>query len=217
VRIVLLGCPGAGKGKQAKSLRARLGVPQISTGDMLREAVQSGSQLGKEVAAIMDAGELVSGDIIMAIVKERLQAPDCAHGYIFDGIPRTLEQADSMRNAGIVVDTVINLAINDEAIVERMAGRWMHAASGRTYHTQFNPPKDVGFDDITGEPLTQRKDDQEPVVRNRLAVYHTQTAPLIQYYQSESESAVYHQVSAEGPVEEVTQRLLAILLAASSK
>ena len=212
MKVVLLGCPGAGKGTQAKCLSEQLGIPQISTGDMLRAAVRSGSELGQKVAAIMDSGELVSDAIIMALVKERLQDPDCLKGYLFDGFPRTLGQAEAMRQEGIALDYVINLAIDDESIVIRMAGRRVHPGSGRSYHLAFHPPKTDGLDDITGEPLIQREDDHEAVVRNRLTVYHTQTAPLISYYQSDNVAVAFSEVSAEGAVDVVTQRLLTILV-----
>ncbi len=211
MRVVLLGCPGAGKGTQAKCLSESLAIPQISTGDMLRKAVRSGKPLGEQVAAVMDSGELVSDDLIMALVKERLQQPDCQSGYLFDGFPRTLVQAESMLAEGILVDHVINLDIDDEAIVQRMAGRRVHPASGRTYHVSFNPPQQAGVDDVTGESLVQREDDQEDVVRKRLMVYHEQTAPLIDYYQSCNQPIVYETISADAPVPEVTEKLLAIL------
>lgn len=184
MRIILLGPPGAGKGTQAAYIKEQFGIPQISTGDMLRAAVKSGSELGQQVQQVMDAGELVSDDLILALVKERIKQPDCANGYLMDGFPRTIAQADGMRQAGIDIDCVVELQADDEEIIRRMSGRRVHPESGRTYHTHFNPPRVPDRDDVTGEPLIQRDDDREDTVRKRLEVYHEQTEPLIKYYQN---------------------------------
>jgi adenylate kinase len=182
MRLILLGPPGAGKGTQAASITADYGIPQISTGDMLRAAVKAGTSLGLAAQKVMDSGSLVSDDIIIGLVRERLRAPDCAKGYLFDGVPRTIPQAEALKNAQVRVDVVLELDVPDAAIVERMSGRRVHPASGRTYHVQFNPPKVEGKDDVTGEDLIQRDDDREETVKKRLAVYHAQTEPLIAYY-----------------------------------
>jgi adenylate kinase len=183
MKIILLGPPGAGKGTQAKFICEAYKIPQISTGDMLRAAVKAATPVGLEAKKIMDAGELVSDDLILALVKERITEEDCNSGYLFDGFPRTIVQAEGMLEAGIDVDYVVELQVDDEAIVERMSGRRVHLASGRTYHVIYNPPKTPDIDDVTGEPLIQRDDDKEETVRNRLKVYHDQTAPLIAFYQ----------------------------------
>jgi adenylate kinase len=182
MKILLLGPPGAGKGTQANVLMHEFGIPQISTGDMLRAAVKSGSPLGKELKQVMDAGELVSDDLILELVKERVSQEDCHNGYLFDGFPRTIAQAEGMKRNGIVVEYVIELQVDDEEIIKRMSGRRIHPGSGRTYHVEFNPPRQEGKDDVTGEPLVQRDDDKEETVRKRLQVYHEQTSPLIEYY-----------------------------------
>ncbi|MCU0303509.1 MAG: adenylate kinase [Thermoanaerobaculales bacterium] len=182
MRLILLGPPGAGKGTQAAHICTTLGIPQISTGDMLRAAVKAGTELGLKAKAKMDAGDLVSDDIIIGLVKERIQAPDCAGGFLFDGFPRTLAQAEAMLDAGVDIDAVIEIAVPDDEIVRRMSGRRVHLASGRTYHVVFNPPKVEGRDDVTGEPLIQRDDDNEATVRNRLATYHDQTEVLTKFY-----------------------------------
>lgn len=182
MRVILLGPPGAGKGTQAAFIREAYGIPQISTGDMLRAAAKAGTPLGLAAMRVMDSGSLVSDDIIIGVVKERLREPDCANGYLFDGFPRTLRQADALKEAGVALDYVIEIDVPDAAIIERMSGRRVHVASGRTYHVKFNPPNITGRDDITGEPLVQRVDDSEETVMNRLAVYHTQTEPLVAYY-----------------------------------
>lgn len=182
MRLILLGPPGAGKGTQATFIKERYGIPQISTGDMLRAAVKAGTPLGLEAKKIMDAGGLVSDDIIMGLIEERLKEPDCAKGYLLDGFPRTLAQAEAMRKLGIDVDYVVKIEVPDEEIVVRMSGRRVHLPSGRTYHVVFNPPKIPGKDDVTGEDLIQRDDDREETVRKRLAVYHAQTSPLWDYY-----------------------------------
>ncbi len=182
MRMILLGPPGAGKGTQARFICERYGVPQISTGDMLRAAVAAGTELGKQAKAVMDAGELVSDDIIIGLVKERITEPDCSSGFLFDGFPRTLAQAEAMRDAGVDIDAVVEIAVPDDEIVARLSGRRSHPGSGRVYHVTFNPPKVEGVDDITGEPLVHRDDDCEETIRNRLANYHAQTEVLTSYY-----------------------------------
>jgi adenylate kinase len=182
MRLILLGPPGAGKGTQAKFICERYAIPQISTGDMLRAAVAAGSELGRKAKAVMDSGALVSDDIIIGLVKERIAGPDCAHGFLFDGFPRTLPQAEAMRAAGVAIEAIIEIEVPDDEIVKRMSGRRAHIASGRTYHVVFNPPKCAGIDDVTGEPLIQRDDDREEVVRKRLAAYHAQTEVLSSFY-----------------------------------
>src|SRR5512144_3040541 len=182
MRLILLGPPGAGKGTQAQYICDAYGIPQISTGDMLRAAVKAGTPLGRQVKKVMDSGALVSDDIIIGLVKERIAQPDCANGFLFDGFPRTIPQADALTAAGIKLDVVLEIDVPDEAIIERMSGRRTHPASGRTYHIKFNPPKVPDRDDVTGEPLIQRDDDKEETVRNRLAVYQRQTRPLVAYY-----------------------------------
>jgi adenylate kinase len=183
MRLILLGPPGAGKGTQATYIKDAFGIPQISTGDMLRAAVKAGTPLGLAAKNVMDTGGLVSDDIIVGLVRERLKAPDCANGYLFDGFPRTIPQAEAMKNAGVAIDYVLEIDVPDSAIVERMSGRRVHVASGRTYHVKFNPPKVAGKDDVTGEDLIQRDDDKEETVLNRLSIYHAQTKPLVAYYQ----------------------------------
>jgi adenylate kinase len=212
MRIILLGPPGAGKGTQANFIKEHYGIPQISTGDMLRAAVKAGTPLGLAAKKVMDAGQLVSDDIIIGLVKERLKQPDCAAGYLFDGFPRTIPQADAMKQAGIAVDVVLEIAVPDSDIIERMSGRRVHVASGRTYHLKFNPPRAVGKDDVTGEPLIQRDDDKEDVVRKRLEVYHAQTSVLVKYYSDWAASGQpgaprYRKVSGVGPVEEIRRRV----------
>ncbi len=182
MRVILLGAPGAGKGTQAQYICGEFGIPQISTGDMLRAAVKAQSPLGIAAKQVMDAGQLVSDDIIIGLVKERIAEPDCANGCLFDGFPRTIPQAEALRDSGVTIDHVIEVAVDDAAIIERMAGRRVHLASGRTYHVVYNPPQVQDIDDVTGEPLIQREDDQEAVVRDRLSVYHQQTEPLIEFY-----------------------------------
>jgi adenylate kinase len=212
MRVILLGPPGAGKGTQAAFITERYGIPQISTGDMLRAAVKSGSPLGLAAKKVMDAGQLVSDDIIVGLVKERLKEPDCAAGYLFDGFPRTIPQADALRTAGIKVDVVLEIDVPDADIIERMSGRRVHLASGRTYHVKFNPPRVADRDDATGEPLIQRDDDREAVVRKRLEVYHAQTRLLVDYYTKWAASGDpaaprYRKVSGVGSVEEVRDRV----------
>lgn len=213
MRLILLGGPGAGKGTQATFLTEHFNIPQISTGDMLRAAVKAGTPLGSEAKKVMDAGGLVSDDIIMGLIKERLRAPDCRNGYLFDGFPRTIAQAEAMRTEGIGVDYVVEIAVPDEEIIKRMSGRRVHPASGRSYHVEFNPPKDAGKDDVTGEALIQRNDDREDTVRRRLEVYHEQTAPLIDYYTrwgqtDDPDAPAYVRVDGVGDVEGVKERIL---------
>jgi adenylate kinase len=212
MRIILLGGPGAGKGTQAGFIKEKFRIPQISTGDMLRAHVKAGTDLGKAAKKIMDAGGLVSDDIIMGMVKERIKEDDCKNGFLFDGFPRTLAQADAMKDAGIYVDAVVEIDVPDEEIIKRMSGRWVHLASGRTYHVVFNPPKEEGKDDVTGEPLIQRDDDKEETVRARLKVYHDQTEPLINYYsrwanQGGEASPQYIKIKGVGGVEEIRDQI----------
>ena len=216
MRLILLGAPGAGKGTQATVICKRYGIPQISTGDMLRAAVKAGTPLGLEAKTVMDSGALVGDDIILGLVKERIEEPDCAPGFLFDGFPRTLPQADAMKTAGVKLDYVLEIDVPDSAIVERMSGRRVHAASGRTYHLRFNPPKVEGRDDVTGEELIQRVDDLEDTVKKRLEVYARQTRPLVEYYQRWAASAepgapVYRRISGLGSVEDISARALAAL------
>ncbi|MBB3140983.1 adenylate kinase [Halomonas organivorans] len=216
MRVILLGAPGAGKGTQAQFICERYGIPQISTGDMLRAAVKEGSELGLKVKEIMTTGGLVSDDIIIALVKERIAQPDCANGFLFDGFPRTIPQADAMKDAGVKLDHVLEIAVPDEEIVNRLAGRRVHPDSGRVYHVDHNPPKEEGKDDVTGEALIQRDDDSEATVRNRLSVYHEQTAPLVDYYQQWAQQApeaapAYHRVEGVGSVDDITNQVIAAL------
>jgi adenylate kinase len=216
MRLILLGPPGAGKGTQAAFIKDRFGIPQISTGDMLRAAVKAGTPLGLAAKKVMDAGHLVSDDIIIGLVQERLKEADCARGYLFDGFPRTIPQADALKSAQVKVDTVLEIAVPDADIIERMSGRRVHVASGRTYHIRFNPPKAEGRDDVTGDPLIQRDDDREEVVRKRLEVYHAQTRVLVDYYShwaasGEAAAPKYRQVSGVGSVEEIRARVFAAL------
>jgi adenylate kinase len=211
MRLILLGPPGAGKGTQATFIKERFGIPQISTGDMLRAAVKAGTPLGIEAKKVMDAGGLVSDTIIVDLVRERLQQPDCAAGYLFDGFPRTIPQADALKDAGVGLDFVLEIDVPDPEIIERMSGRRMHLASGRTYHLRFNPPKVAGRDDVTGEELVQRDDDREETVRKRLSVYHEQTRPLVDYYSRWAESGdprapQYRRIDGTGSVDEIRSR-----------
>ena len=216
MRLILLGPPGAGKGTQAAQICQKYGIPQISTGDMLRAAAKAGTALGLAATKIMDSGSLVSDDIIIALVKERITQPDCAPGFLFDGFPRTIPQAEAMKAAGVRLDVVLELDVPDEAIIERMSGRRAHLPSGRTYHVTFNPPRVEGLDDVTGEPLVQRVDDQEQTVRKRLQVYHDQTRPLVEYYSAwaatgDAQAPRYARIDGTGGVDEITQRSFAAL------
>lgn len=212
MRVILLGPPGAGKGTQARFITEQFDIPQISTGDMLRAAVSAGTELGKKVQAVMDSGALVSDDIIIELVKERIKQPDCKNGFLFDGFPRTIPQAEALDEAGVEIDTVLEIDVDDEEIVERMSGRRVHPASGRVYHVRHNPPKVADVDDETGEPLMQRDDDQEATVRKRLEVYRDQTRPLVDYYQRPEQSSVsYARVAGVGSVEEIQGRVAAAL------
>jgi adenylate kinase len=216
MRLILLGAPGAGKGTQAAFICQRFGIPQISTGDMLRAAVKAGTPLGVAAKKVMDAGGLVSDDIIIGLVKERLAQPDCAKGFLFDGFPRTIPQADAMKDAGVKLDVVLEIDVPDSAIIERMSGRRTHPASGRSYHLKFNPPKVAGVDDVTGEPLIQRDDDKEETVRKRLEVYQKQTRPLVDYYSrwaaaGGADAPRYACISGTGTVEEITARVMSAL------
>ena len=216
MRMILLGAPGAGKGTQATFICKKYGIPQISTGDMLRAAVKAGTDMGLAAKKVMDSGGLVSDDIIIGLVKERIEQADCANGFLFDGFPRTIVQADAMKAAGVKLDLVLEMDVPDEAIIERMSGRRVHLASGRTYHVKFNPPKVEGKDDVTGEDLIQRADDAEATVKNRLAVYQNQTRPLVEYYSAwaargEADAPRYRKISGTGSVEDITARALAAL------
>jgi adenylate kinase len=216
VRLILLGPPGAGKGTQAAFIRDAYGIPQISTGDMLRAAVSGGTPLGLAAKKVMDAGALVSDEIIIALVNERLRESDCANGYLFDGFPRTIPQAETLKAGGVRLDYVLEIDVPDAAIVERMSGRRVHVASGRTYHVKFNPPKVSDRDDVTGEPLIQREDDREETVRKRLAVYHAQTEPLIGYYtrwaaSGDPRAPRFRRVEGLGSVEAIRDAVLAAL------
>jgi adenylate kinase len=211
MRLILLGPPGAGKGTQAAFIKERFGIPQISTGDMLRAAVKAGTPLGVAAKKVMDAGGLVSDDIIIGLVKDRLKQPDTSNGYLFDGFPRTIPQADAMKAAGVAIDYVLEIDVPDSDIIDRMSGRRVHVASGRTYHVRFNPPKAEGRDDVTGEPLIQRDDDREDTVRKRLEVYHAQTRALVEYYSKlaaagQPGAPKYRRISGVGPVEEIRSR-----------
>lgn len=227
MRLILLGAPGAGKGTQANFIKQKFNIPQISTGDMLRNAIKEALPLGKIAKQFMDAGELVPDELIVNLVKERLQASDCAAGYLFDGFPRTLPQAEALKNANIKIDYVVEMDVPFEEIIQRVSGRWVHPASGRAYHLKFNPPKTLGVDDITGEPLVQRNDDSEETIKKRLDVYLTQTQPLIQYYKNWADSSLnsntktaahhlhdepsaptYIKISGIGPVDEISQRIV---------
>jgi len=216
MRAILLGGPGAGKGTQAGYIKQKYNIPQISTGDMLRAHVKAGSELGIAAKKIMDDGGLVSDDIIMGMIKERIKEDDCSNGYLFDGFPRTIPQADALKEAGIAVDAVVEIDVDDNEIIKRMSGRRVHLASGRTYHVVFNPPKVEGKDDETGEDLIQRDDDQEETVRKRLDVYHAQTEPLISYYSDWSASGeagapAYHKIAGIGGVDEIRDNIFAAL------
>jgi len=216
MRLILLGPPGAGKGTQAAFIKERFGIPQISTGDMLRAAVKAGTPLGISAKKVMDAGGLVSDDIIIGLVKDRLREPDTVNGYLFDGFPRTIPQAEAMKHAGVVIDFVLEIDVPDADIIDRMSGRRVHAASGRTYHVRFNPPKTEGRDDVTGEPLIQRDDDREETVRKRLEVYQAQTRALVGYYSRWGASGTpgapkYRRISGVGSVDEIRDRVFGAL------
>jgi len=216
MRLILLGAPGAGKGTQATQICQKYGIPQISTGDMLRAAVKAGTPLGLAAKKVMDSGALVSDDIIIGLVKERITQPDCAKGFLFDGFPRTIPQAEAMKNVGVKLEVVLEIDVPDTAIIERMSGRRAHLPSGRTYHLKFNPPKVAGKDDVTGEDLVQREDDQEATVRKRLEVYQAQTRPLVDYYSAWAASGDphaprYRRIAGTGTVEEITERAFAAL------
>lgn len=216
MRLILLGAPGAGKGTQANFIKEKYNIPQISTGDMLRAAIKAGTELGMAAKKVMDAGGLVSDDLIIGLVKDRLAQPDCANGYLFDGFPRTIAQADAMKDSGVTVDYVLEIAVPDESIIERMDGRRCHPASGRVYHVKFNPPKEEGKDDVTGEPLVQRDDDKAEVVKKRLDVYHNQTEVLLGYYNTwaqtgEPGAPKYRRIEGVGPVEQIRDSAFAAL------
>jgi adenylate kinase len=216
MRVILLGAPGAGKGTQANFIKEHYGIPQISTGDMLRAAVKEGTELGMAAKKVMDAGGLVSDEIILGLVRERIQRDDCENGFLFDGFPRTLAQAEAMKNQDVKIDSVVEIVVGDEEIIKRMSGRWVHPSSGRTYHVIYNPPQVEGKDDQTGEALIQREDDKEDTVRERLRVYHEQTKPLSDYYSSWSEqqhdnAPVYVTVDGIGQVDEIKQQIFAAL------
>jgi len=212
MRLILLGPPGAGKGTQAAFITEKFGIPQISTGDMLRAAVKAQTPLGLEAKKIMDTGGLVSDEIIIGLVRDRLAQPDCEHGYLFDGFPRTIPQADALKDANIPLDFVIEIVVPDENIIERMSGRRVHPASGRSYHVTFNPPQAEGKDDLTGEPLVQRDDDREETVRHRLSVYQDQTRPLVDYYSqwaqsNDGKAPAFRQISGVGTLDEIKERI----------
>lgn len=216
MRLILLGPPGAGKGTQAAVITKSFNIPQISTGDMLRAAVKAGSPLGLEAKKVMDSGGLVSDDIIIGLVKDRLKQDDCANGYLFDGFPRTIPQAEAMKDAGVQIDVVLEIDVPDQDIISRMSGRRVHTASGRTYHVHFNPPKVEGKDDVTGEDLIQRDDDREETVRKRLEVYHAQTRQLVDYYgkwaaSGSSGAPRYRKISGQGAVDAISERVLEAL------
>jgi adenylate kinase len=212
MRLILLGGPGAGKGTQANYIKERYSIPQISTGDMLRAAVKAGTELGQKAKKVMDAGQLVPDDVIIGLVKERIKEPDCKNGFLFDGFPRTIPQADAMKEAGVAIDAVVDIDVPDAEIIKRMSGRRVHLASGRTYHVVFNPPKEEGRDDVTGEPLIQRDDDKEETVKKRLDVYHAQTEPLINYYKKweaggGAAAPKYIYIEGVGKVDEIRDRI----------
>lgn len=214
MRVILLGAPGAGKGTQAQFICQRFNIPQISTGDMLRAAVKAGTELGKQVKEVMDSGALVSDELIIGLIRERITQADCANGFLFDGFPRTIPQAEALAEAGIALDHVLEIAVDDEEIVQRLSGRRVHPGSGRVYHVQYNPPKTAGQDDVTGEPLIQRADDLEETVRKRLQVYHTQTKPLVEFYSKVSAATgtpKCSKIEGVGSVDQITAKVLAAL------
>jgi adenylate kinase len=211
MHIILLGSPGSGKGTQAKFITEKYAIPQISTGDMLRAAVRAGTPLGIEAKKVMDAGGLVSDDIILGLIKERITGDDCKNGFLLDGFPRTIVQAEGLKAMGVEIDTVVEIDVPDENIVTRMAGRRVHLASGRSYHVQFNPPKVENIDNETGEALIQRDDDKEETVRNRLRVYHEQTKPLVDYYSAPEQNVKFASIEGVGSVDEITAKIFAVL------
>ncbi|MGD8241991.1 MAG: adenylate kinase [Desulfobacterales bacterium] len=216
MRLILLGGPGAGKGTQANFIKEKYGIPQISTGDMLRAAVKAGTALGMEAKGYMDSGGLVPDEVIIGLVKERIQEPDCEKGFLFDGFPRTIPQADAMKEAGVPIEAVVDIDVPDDEIIKRMSGRRAHLASGRTYHIIYNPPKEEGKDDLTGEPLVQRDDDKEETVKKRLDVYHDQTEPLIDYYKKweatgEAAAPKYCHINGVGSLEDITKQIFTAL------
>lgn len=213
MRFIMLGAPGAGKGTQAQFITERFNIPQISTGDMLRAAVKAGTEFGLQVKEVMATGGLVSDDLIIALIEERVKQADCENGYLLDGFPRTIPQAEALKDQGIAIDYVVEIAVDDEEIVSRLSGRRVHEPSGRTYHERYDPPKVAGKDDETGEPLTQREDDKEETIRKRLAIYHNQTAPLIDYYQNlakqdQSTAPKYVRVEGVGSLEDIRNQIL---------
>ncbi|MDD5319747.1 MAG: adenylate kinase [Methylococcales bacterium] len=211
MRIILLGSPGSGKGTQSQFITEKYAIPQISTGDMLRAAVRAGTPLGVQAKQVMDTGGLVSDDIILGLIKERIAEPDCANGFLLDGFPRTIAQAEGLKKMGVIIDSVIEIVVEDEEIVKRLAGRRVHLQSGRTYHVEFNPPKVEGIDDFTGEALIQRDDDKEETVRKRLSVYHEQTKPLVGYYSAPNQQVKFSSITGKGTVDEITEKVFAIL------
>jgi adenylate kinase len=216
MKLILLGAPGAGKGTQAAFITEKYGIPQISTGDMLRAAVKAGTPLGLEAKKVMDAGQLVSDEIILGLIKERLKQPDCAKGFLFDGFPRTIPQAEALRTQGVDLDYVMEIDVPDEEIIKRMSGRRVHTASGRTYHVVFTPPKVAGKDDATGEDLIQREDDKEETVKKRLEVYHSQTKPLVQFYSKwaaagDAKAPKYRKIAGVGALDAIKSALFAAL------
>jgi adenylate kinase len=215
MRLILLGAPGAGKGTQAQFITEKYGIPQISTGDMLRAAVKAGTELGLQAKAVMDSGALVSDEIIIGLVESRIQEADCERGFLFDGFPRTIPQAEAMVTAGVVLDHVVEIAVDSEEIIERLGGRRVHPGSGRIYHIQHNPPAREGLDDETGEPLIQRDDDKENTVRHRLSVYDSQTRPLVEFYQTMSgdDAPAYHHIDGVGSLEDIKNTILSALSA----
>jgi adenylate kinase len=212
MRVILLGAPGAGKGTQAQFIMQHFGIPQVSTGDMLRAAVKEGSELGLKVREVMASGQLVSDELIIALVKERISRPDCARGFLFDGFPRTIPQADALRNAGVPIDHVVEIDVPDSVIIDRLTGRRVHPGSGRVYHVAHNPPRTPDRDDDTGEELVQREDDREETVRQRLQVYHNQTAQLVGYYGSQASGTTrYHRIGGVGAVDAIRSQVLGAL------
>jgi adenylate kinase len=211
MRIILLGSPGSGKGTQAQFITKKYAIPQISTGDMLRAAVRNGTPLGVEAKKVMDTGGLVSDDIILGLINERIAMPDCANGFLLDGFPRTIAQAEGLDLMGVRIDNVIEINVADEEIVKRIAGRRTHPQSGRTYHVEYNPPKTDGIDDLTGEELIHRDDDKEETVRKRLSIYHDQTKPLVAYYSAKGQQVKFASIAGVGPMDEITNKIFAVL------